>query len=456
VIKKLISFATGMLFDRKDGVVVEEVARRLSSATEYLPSPLFDGCVVSPTISAGILQYLTENYSRISLGDKVLTETSLLTKLGGSSKPVNREFLFETQSKALVFYRGFEVVFVTTSMESMNGIQMTWLRGTVDYKSIAIAAHKRSVSATEANYMIHGRYRSGGITKVIGRDVGSTPSGGDFNWKTGLLGAELNGEEPKDQVVKRRISSGGILSQVNTSTHKPLYEIGQVIGTSYVHDAFETLFYDQDVQDVIDQVNTWSSNRPWYEERGIPWKRGVLLYGPGGTGKTSLAKSLASSLGLHVYQYFLSTLSDAEFLREWGGMNTPCMVLFEDFDNVFHLRENITPQPRLSFDCVLNAISGISTKDGVLLVVTTNDIAKIDPAMGISMEEGAGKHISTRPGRLDVAIRIGEMNEENRTKMALNILRDWPEIVGEVVALGEGMVPVRFQELCIQKAFERI
>lgn len=45
----------------------------------------------------------------------------------------------------------------------------------------------------------------------------------------------------------------------------------------------------------------------WYARRGIPWRRGYLLHGPPGSGKTSLVTGLAGALGLDIYVTTLSS-----------------------------------------------------------------------------------------------------------------------------------------------------
>ena len=153
-----------------------------------------------------------------------------------------------------------------------------------------------------------------------------------------------------------------------------------------------------------------------------------MLYGPPGTGKTALARAFAEDLNMPIYVYNLAEISNHELIRDWGDMqvNVPCIALIEDVDNVFHGRENIARRDNmvqmmmpkkddkddrsrrdlytpLTFDCLLNCLDGVERVDGVFTIITTNDISKVDPALG-QPREAAGRQCgvylhSPRPDR---------------------------------------------------------
>lgn len=240
---------------------------------------------------------------------------------------------------------------------------------------------------------------------------------------------------------------------------KPLIYRREELLTKDVRDPLAQLFYEPYVYRAIESAETWFDSEDWYVSRGLPWRLGWLLSGPAGTGKSALVQAIAEKLGVRLYMYNLATMSDQEFRNEWNNMTTPCVACFEDFDNVFVGRENQTAHKSLSFDTILNALSGVQTRSGVFLIVTTNHPEKLDSAMGTAPrfeDAGVTSAVSTRPGRLDVEIHLGLMGVPNRRRMADKMLSDWQDLHAEVMAIEGEYTPAQFQEICTQRALVRI
>lgn len=215
----------------------------------------------------------------------------------------------------------------------------------------------------------------------------------------------------------------------------------------------EGFFYPSNVDQLFDEAQKWFDLKEWYAERKIPHRRAWLLYGPGGSGKSSIAVVTARKLGIPLYEFQLQTLSDREFQDEWNRVITPAVIVFEDIDTVFHGRENITHHQSLSFQCLLNTISGVQTADGTLLIVTTNHLEHIDPALGLPTEDG---QTSTRPGRIDRVEYIGAFDRDCRKQLITHILRDWPDDIEAIVDRTEGMVSAQVQDVCIRHAISKL
>ncbi|KAL1998483.1 hypothetical protein VTN02DRAFT_6089 [Thermoascus thermophilus] len=165
--------------------------------------------------------------------------------------------------------------------------------------------------------------------------------------------------------------------------------------------------------------------RRWYSNRGIPYRRGYMFHGPPGTGKTSLCFAAAGLLRLKIYLVSLNSKSLTEDRLASLFQNLPrrCIVLLEDVDSagMTHNRGEEDPEAAkassgekdgdgkskrdeenqgVSLSALLNIIDGVASSEGRILIMTTNHIEKLDPAL-------------LRPGRVDMSIEFG--NSDTRT-----------------------------------------
>jgi ATPase family associated with various cellular activities (AAA) len=253
----------------------------------------------------------------------------------------------------------------------------------------------------------------------------------------------------------------------------------------------EDLIFPTPVKGLIEEIRLWRSSKEWYQERGIPWKRGWLCFGPPGTGKTALARAFAEELDMPLFVYNLAEMSNSELMKAWSEMQAaaPCVALIEDIDNVFHGREYVARSrfsmfmsPRkgkasrddgdddddergsgsgglLSFDCLLNCLDGVERSEGVFTIITTNDVSKVDPALGQPrhLPDGSVEFISTRPGRIDKAVELTYMEPGDKRRMAQRILGEYEDEYLKMLAFVERFpdlqeTPAQFQERCAQVA----
>lgn len=197
-------------------------------------------------------------------------------------------------------------------------------------------------------------------------------------------------------------------------------------------------------------VRQWLAAKDWYLRRGIPWRRGYLLYGVPSSGKTMTIMAIAEELDMPVWIFDLGSLSNEELLKNWKLMLTHApgvWAVFEDFDNVFHLRVNVSGGT-LTFDCLLNVLSGAEQTPGVLTAFTTNDVAQIDPALGVLQANG----LTTRPGRCDRAIEFTHLSPDERHDVAA-LYAETPEEVEmfkAAMAQHETLTVAQATDICIR------
>lgn len=93
-------------------------------------------------------------------------------------------------------------------------------------------------------------------------------------------------------------------------------------------------------QAIQDDVEDFLESKKWYKERGIPYRRGYLLNGPPGCGKTSFVKAISGHFGYDIYEITLSdrSLTDRILNELMANFDEKSILLFEDIDAVFVAR----------------------------------------------------------------------------------------------------------------------
>ncbi len=328
-----------------------------------------------------------------------------------------------------------------------------FIRGTVDIDAVLLASLQRYYDCCV------GRTHTNG-TVTSGRFV--------VYW--------LSGDSRSDMNNARESGNGPRAVGCLTNDHRPVFGIDtywEERGIRYlgwhnhqvgpqpapVGGSINTLALTADLLQHIEEVRRWNGSREWFLDRRIPWQFGWLIVGPPGSGKSVLCRSLAQDLDMPIYVFDLSSMSNSDFAASWASAvsNVPCMVLLEDFDVTFCGRENVVASKQgkhggsyLSFDFLLNKISGVDNSDGVLLCITSNHPETIDPAIAV-----VDRDVTSRPGRVDRIIRLGPLDEPCRRKLATIILTDWPDAITEMVASGDGDTGAQFQGRCVQYALAR-
>jgi hypothetical protein len=135
---------------------------------------------------------------------------------------------------------------------------------------------------------------------------------------------------------------------------------------------------------------------PWFRKMRLPFRRGYLLHGPPGNGKSTAIRAMLTSAGLTAYtiRLFDGQIDDGDLDRvfERAVKHAPAMILLEDIDRAFPRTGE--SKSKVSLQQLLNCLDGVATGEGIVTVATANEPTILDPA------------ILRRPGRFDRVVQF--------------------------------------------------
>ena len=169
----------------------------------------------------------------------------------------------------------------------------------------------------------------------------------------------------------------------------------------------------KEVKQELQEAVEWPMKYPGlYDKLGHSMPRGILLHGPSGTGKTLLAKAVATESEAN----FVS-VRGPELLSKWVGesergireifkrarQSAPCVVFFDEIDSIAPIRGagGETAVSERVVSQLLTELDGMENMHGVVVLAATNRADMIDPAL-------------LRPGRFDKIIQIPLPDKESR------------------------------------------
>lgn len=158
------------------------------------------------------------------------------------------------------------------------------------------------------------------------------------------------------------------------------------------------------------EVSHFLNSKSIYEKYKLPWKRGIILMGPPGNGKTHFLKALINHSAMRCI-YVKEWINTAKMFFAFRSL-APCIVVFEDLDSLVKSH---------NLSSFLNEMDGFANNNGLLFIATTNHPERIDSAL------------LKRPSRFD---RIYEFKLPSFS-LRTNYFKTWNEQVDHEMKISE-------------------
>jgi predicted AAA+ superfamily ATPase len=167
-----------------------------------------------------------------------------------------------------------------------------------------------------------------------------------------------------------------------------------------------------EIQDIIDDIKSFWERKEKYKEYKFIHKRGILMYGEPGCGKSGIIQLIVNDLIIR--DGIVINIKDNEeverfldFIPTFRNIepNRPIIVILEDLDS-------IAGENSYSTSKLLNILDGVKQIEGVVYIATTN------------YPERLQERITNRPSRFDRRYKVEQPNDEIRRAYIINKLND--------------------------------
>jgi hypothetical protein len=276
--------------------------------------------------------------------------------------------------------------------------------GSVDYQNLAVSPDETLACVGFGCFLVAAGDRRFAVLMRAGdenrgsTDVSLEVLAPEEAWARAFL-AEI-----RELMVARNVFRGQVVSFGRTH----MGEMG--VGPMVFHrrqslDRDEIVLGDGVLESIERQVFDVERHGDRLRAAGQHVKRGLLLHGPPGNGKTMLVRYLAATAREHTVVMLTDTgLGMIQAASSLARMLQPAMVVLEDVDLVAETRDHYLGGGSLLFQ-LLNEMDGVLEDADIVFLLTTNRADLLEPAL------------AARPGRVDLAVAIDLPGPEQRRRL---------------------------------------
>lgn len=181
--------------------------------------------------------------------------------------------------------------------------------------------------------------------------------------------------------------------------------------------SWDDLVLDESVVRLVkDDFHLFLDREAWYRRHRLPFRRGYLLHGPPGNGKSSVIRAMLSMPGISGFTLNpFRPFTDDDLLAAMfsdAAQSTPALIVLEDLDRWYPADKEGEPKSLISVQQLLNQLDGVGNQNGIIVVATANNPSLLDPA------------ILRRPGRFDRVAGFQNPSAELRKQYLAKLCAD--------------------------------